>query len=170
MTTTASAAAVAEMIEAGAFGPDHFFVSFALDDQNIRDVYFTSTILYGTVTVGDRDGCRKNYRLVFKFKHPSPEIRSFFKNDLQFHNETLFYERIAPFLLICCPPKDVDAHKTTPLMCRYFFGRNDCGELVHRDMVVLENEIVRGYRSAVTDHRLCLDFDHLIVAIRALAK
>uniref|UniRef100_A0A2S2NFP6 CHK kinase-like domain-containing protein n=1 Tax=Schizaphis graminum TaxID=13262 RepID=A0A2S2NFP6_SCHGA len=170
MTTTASVAVVAEMIEAGAFGPDSCFVSFALDEQNVENAHFASMIQYGTVMIGDRDGRRQNHQLVFKFKHSSPDLRAFFKNDLQFHNEKLFYERIAPFLLMCCPPNDGDTHATTPSICRYFYGRNDCGELWHRDVVVLGNETVHGYRSAVTNHGLCLDFDHLVAAIRVLAK
>ncbi|KAE9531500.1 hypothetical protein AGLY_010706 [Aphis glycines] len=169
MTTTTSAAAVAEMIETGVFGPECRFVSFELDGQHNSQDQFASSILYGTVTVGDRDCHNRSHRLVFKFKHPVTEVREFLKNDLQFHNETLFYERILPFLLDCYSQNDED-ETANPTLCRYFYGRNDCGDLSNRDMIVLENESIRGYKTAVTDHRLCLDFDHLIVAIRALAK
>jgi hypothetical protein len=58
MATTASVAAVAEMIEAGAFGSDGRFVSFALDEQNAENAHFASMILYGTVMIVDRDGRR----------------------------------------------------------------------------------------------------------------
>ncbi|XP_060871222.1 uncharacterized protein LOC132945480 [Metopolophium dirhodum] len=169
MTTTASAAAVAEMIETGVFGPDSRFVSFALDGQHTERDQFASSVLYGTVAVEDRNCHHQSHRLVFKFKHPLPEMRDLIKNDKQFHNEILFYERIAPFLLACCSQGDGD-DSGTPSLCRYFYGRNDCGDLAPRDLIVLENESDRGYRSAVTEHRLCFDFEHLIVALRSLAK
>jgi len=168
-TTTACVTAVAEMIEAEVFGPDGRFVSFALDGQHTEQDQFASSVLYGTVTVTDRDCHQQSHRLVFKFKHPIPEIRALIKNDKQFHNEILFYERIAPFLLARCSLRD--AHEpATPSFCRYFYGRNDCDDLAQRDMIVLENESSRGYRSANIEHRLRLDLDHLIVALRALAK
>jgi len=167
--TTTAAAAVAEMIEAGVFGPGGQFVSFALDGQHNGQNQFASSILYGTVTVGDRDYDQKSHRLVFKFKHTVPEVREFLKNDQQFHNEILFYEQILPFLMDFCSQKDGD-EDATPMFCHYYYGRNNCGDLVNRDIIVLENETIHGYRTAVTDHRLCLDFEHLIVAIRALAK
>jgi len=169
MTSTASAAAVAKMIETGAFGPDSQFVSYALDGQHTERDQFASSVLYGTVAVEDRDNHQQSYRLVFKFKHPLPEMRDLIKNDKQFYNEILFYERIAPFLLACSSKSDGD-DPATPSLCRYFYGRNDCGDLAPRDMIVLENESDRGYRSAITEHRLCLDFEHLIVALRSLAK
>ncbi|XP_025199916.1 uncharacterized protein LOC112597903, partial [Melanaphis sacchari] len=169
MKSTATVMAVAKMIEAGVFGSDSRFLSFTLDGQHNAIDQFASSILYGTITVGDCDCHQRSYRLVFKFKYTVPEVRELIKNDKQFHNETLFYERILPFLMDCCSQKD-DDEATIPTLCRYFYGRNDCGDLVNQDIVVLENDAVRGYRMAVTDHRLCLDFDHLVVAIRALAK
>lgn len=167
--TTTAAATVAEMIEAGVFGPGGRFVSFALDGQHDGQNQFASSILYGTVTVGDRDCHQQSHRLVFKFKHTVPEVKEFLKNDQQFHNEILFYEQIIPFLLDCCSQKD-GGEDATPMLCHYYYGRNNYGDLANRDIIVLENETIRGYGAAVTDHKLCLDFEHLIVAIRALAK
>jgi len=164
-STTTATAVVAKIIEAGVFGPSCRFVSFALDGQHNGQDQFASTILYGTVTVGNSDCHHQSHRLVFKFKYTVPEVREFLKNDDHFHNEILFYEQIKPFLLDCCSQEDA-----TPTLCRYYYGRNNCGDLANRDIIVLENEVVRGYRAAVTNHWLCLDFDHLVVAIRALAK
>jgi len=118
----------------------------------------------------DSYGRRHDHRLVFKYKHPTLEKRIFYNNDSQFHNETLFYERIAPFLLASRGSQRNGNVTSTPTFCHYFYGRNDCEEQAHRDVIVLENESVRGYRTAVTSHRLSLDFDHLIVALRTLAK
>lgn len=158
------------MAAAGAFGPDSQLVSFELDGLHTELNQFASSVFYGTATVEDRNGRRHGHRLVFKFKHPTLQMRDFYNNDKQFHNEMLFYERIAPFLLASrSSQRNVDG-TVGPTLCRYFYGRNDCDEQAHRDVIVLENESVRGYRAAVTSHRLALDFDHLVVALRSLAK
>lgn len=161
---------IADMTAAGAFGPDNRLVSFELEGLHTGLDQFASCVLYGLATVDDRDGRRHDHRLVFKFKHPTLEKREFYNNDRQFHNEKLFYERIAPFLLASRGSQRNGDSTATPTLCRYFYGRNDCDEQAHRDVIVLENESVRGYRTAVTSHRLSLDFDHLIVALRTLAK
>jgi len=132
--------AMAKMTRAGAFGPDARFVSFALDGRHAERNQFATTVLYGTVTVRDGDGARA-HRLVIKTKHPEPELRRMFKSDLQFGNEILFYGRMAPFLADVTP-----AHGRQGF-CRYFYGSNCRGDLAHRDVVVLENENPRGYRS-----------------------
>jgi len=161
---------IADMAASGAFGPDNRFVSFELEGLHTELNQFASCVLYGTATVEDRNGRRHGHRLVFKFKHPTLQMREFLNNDRQFHNEIEFYERIAPFLLASrASQRNVDG-SATPTLCRYFYGRNNCDEQAHRDVIVLENESVRGYRPAVTNHRLALDFDHLIVALRSLAK
>lgn len=157
------------MTAAGAFGPDSRLVSFELEGLHTELDQFASLVLYGTATVDDRDGRRHSRRLVFKFKHLEPEVRAFIRSDNQFHNEILFYERIAPFLLAKGSKRN-GGGTAGPTLCRYFYGRNNCDEDAHLDVIVLENETVRGYRTAVTGHRLSLDFDHLIVALRTLAK
>jgi len=161
---------IADMTAAGVFGPHSRLVSFKLERLHTGLDQFASCVMYGTATVDDSDGRRHDHRLVFKYKHPTREKREFYNNDSQFHNETMFYERIAPFLLASRGLQRNGNVTATPTLCRYFYGRNDCGDLAPRDMIVLENESDRGYRSAVTEHRLCLDFKHLIVALRSLAK
>jgi len=159
------------MIESKVFGPDSLFVSFVLDKWHTEPNQFCSVVMYGTMTVSDRDCRNQSHPLVLKFKHLMPEKRELYRNDQQFHNEKLFYEQIAPFLLDIGSQRDGDC-STTPSLCRYFYGRNDCGDLVDRDLIVLENETIRGYRSAVrlTDRPLILDFDHLAMGIKTLAK
>jgi len=160
---------IEDMTAAEAFGPDSRIASFKLEGLHTDQNQFASCVVYGVATVDDRDGRRRSHRLVFKYKHPMPEMREFYNNDNQFHNEILFYGRIAPFLLSHSSRRDGDETATT-LFCRYFYGRNDCGEQVHRDVVVLENATSIGYQKAVVGHRLSLDFEHLTVALKALAK
>lgn len=158
--------AVAEFTDAGAFGPDSRFVSFELKGRHtIRD-QFASDVIYGTVTVCNdgRASCR--HGIVIKLKHLNPVLRDMFRTDSQFRNEILFYENISPFLLARVPPGE----DRIPPICRYLYGRNVCGDHTAQDMIVLENMILRGYRSPQSDHRLYLDFDHLVVALKTLAK
>ncbi|XP_022177325.1 uncharacterized protein LOC111038507 isoform X1 [Myzus persicae] len=166
----AAAVTVAEkMIESKVCGPDSVFVSFKLDKWHTEPNQFCSVVLYGTMTVSDRDCRNQIHPLVLKFKHINPQKRKICRNDQQFYNEKLFYEQITPFLLAFVSPRDDDV-SMTPSLCRYFYGRNDCGDLADRDLIVLGNETVRGYRSAVNDHRLTLDYDHMAIAVRTLAK
>lgn len=162
---------VAEITSSGAFGPDRRYVSFELDDPVAKQDQFASTVLFGTVCVGDRDGLVHRRRLVFKMKHRDREMRAVFRNDIQFHNETWFYEKLMPFLVNLLPAAGTTAaaaeDRVLPF-CRYFYGRNECGDRTSRDVIVLENECTRGYR--MSDERMYLDFDHLVVALRTLAK
>lgn len=159
--------AIAEIMNTGAFGPECEFVSFKLDSRHTAHDQFASTLLYGTVTVRDGRATASDRGLVIKLKHQDPKMRHLYQTDKQFHNEILFYEKIVPFLLASVPTAGGDR---APPACRYFYGRNDCGDHVARDMIVLENATVHGYRSPRSDHRLFLDFDHLVVALRTLAK
>jgi len=158
---------VAEMVESGAFGPGRGYVSFAQDaDGTSGQDNFASTVVYGTVTVSDGP-VHQRCRIVVKKKHQSPIIRALYKNDQQFHNEILFYERIAPFLLAVVPT--AERRSVAPLFCRYLYGRNDCDASALRDMIILENTTTtHGYR--MSDERLHLDFDHLVMALKTLAK
>lgn len=158
---------VAELTEAGAFGPGIRYLSFNLDSQHTEHNQFASTVLYGTVTVSNDRPTARIFGIVIKLKHRQPELREMYKTDAQFRNEILFYENILPFLIACTPTAGGDR---TPPACRYFYGRNDCGDHVARDMIVLENATIHGYRSPLSDHRLHLNFDHLAVALQTLAK
>lgn len=159
---------VAEMTDTGVFGPECRFVSFKLDKQHTEQDQFASNVYYGTVTVNDPEGLHRRHRIVIKTKHQIPELRIMVRSDIHFHNEVLFYERILPFLLDTLPAHGVSAEGRPPPFCRYYYGRNMCGDLVSQDMIILENECARGFQ--MSELRLHLDFDHLIVAIKALAK
>lgn len=157
------------MIKAGAFGPDRTFVSFEPDPRFAGQDQFASTIVYGTVTVRDRENRDRRHDLIVKTKHHSAALREVYKTDDQFHNEILFYERLMPFLLdFVRSGRGGPVEDRVPRLCRYFYGRNDCGDLTARDVIVLENATPHGYK--LSDDRLFLDFDHLILALRTLAK
>ncbi|VVC43034.1 Protein of unknown function DUF227,Protein kinase-like domain,CHK kinase-like [Cinara cedri] len=155
--------AVAEMIDAGAFGSGSEFVALEPDSQRTGQDQYASTVYFGTAIVRDRDRDRHSHQLVFKLKHRDPGLRDLYCADWQFHNEILFYERISPFFEGYAPTAD-----HVPPLARYYYGRNDCGDRVLGDMVVLENAGTRGYR--LSEQRLYLDRDHIVVALRTLAK
>lgn len=152
------------MTEVGVFGAKCRFVSFKMDRQHTGQDQFASTILYGTVTISDHEDRYKQHQLVIKVKHQSLEMRNWFKNDFQFHNEIQFYENIMPFLLVSMPTDG----RSTLRFCHYFYGHNKCGDLAPKDIIVLENACLQGYR--LCDQRLHLDIDHLVVAMKTLAK
>lgn len=165
--------AIPEMVRAGAFGPRRLFVAFEPDGRHAGQDQFASTVLYGTLTTvtADGDHCPLRHQLVFKLKHRAPELRGMFKNDLQFHNETLFYERIVPFLTARAPVDDASTRSgggRLPSLPVYFYGRNDCGDRADRDVVVLENAQIHGY--GMSKEPLFLDFNHVAVALQSLAK
>jgi len=115
-----------KMIESKVFGPDSLFVSFTLDKWHTDPHQFCSVVLYGTMTVSNRDCHNQSHSLVFKLKHLMPQKRELCRNDQKFHNEKLFYEKIASFLLAIGSQRDGDC-PTMPPLGRYFYGRNDCG-------------------------------------------
>lgn len=151
---------------AGAFGSGVRFASFVLDNRHTEQDQFASTVIYGTVTVTDGERGLRRHQLVIKLKHRCPDLRAFFKTDLHFRNEIVFYERIGSFL---SGPVLGDNDRAPPI-ARYIYGRNDCGDHSHRDMIIFENASTHGYRSAQRVHRLYLDLDHVTVALRTLAK
>lgn len=167
--------AIPEMVETGVFGPRRKFVSFELDDRFAGEDQFASTVLYGTLTTVVDDDLREDanstrqHRLVLKLKHKEEGLRLFFRNDEQFHNETLFYGRVLPFLVACVPADESSSWSDRlPTLSVCFYGRNDCGDRTDRDVILLENAQLHGYR--MSDHRLFLDFDHSVVALKTLAK
>lgn len=158
----------AKITEAGAFGSECMFASLELDREYAGQDQFASTVFFKTVTVIDRERVQRQYRLVIKTKPKSPKTQAVLKVDFQFHNEILFYESILPFLLACVPADEGSTKNRVPSFSRYFYGRNECGNLVAKDMIVLKNVIPQGYR--LSGERLHLDFDHIVMSVKALAK
>ncbi|XP_025194437.1 uncharacterized protein LOC112594049 isoform X2 [Melanaphis sacchari] len=159
---------IEDMTAAGSFGQDSRIVSFKPEGLHTEQDNFASCVVYGVAIVDDHDGRRRSHRIVFKYKHAEFELRELCNNDNQFHNEMLFYERIAPFLLAHGSRRH-DSGTDDTMLCRYIYGRNNCGDEWHR-RDRLENATVNGYRKSVIGHKLSLDFDHLNVALRKLAK
>ncbi|XP_015378358.1 PREDICTED: uncharacterized protein LOC107172582 [Diuraphis noxia] len=53
-------------------------------------------------------------------------------------------------------------------LSRFFYGRNKGGEFAEKDLIVFENVNTLGYR--FTEEQIFLDYDHLIIALQAIAK
>lgn len=155
--------AIAEMIGAGAFGAGAELETLEPDSQRTGQDQYASTVYFGTVFVRDREGDRRGHQLVFKLKNRVPELRDLYQADSQFHNEIFFYEQMVPYFRAAEP-----ASARVPSLANYLYGRNGCGDLADTDMVVLENDSARGYR--LSAQRLYLDFDHIVVALKTLAK
>lgn len=151
------------IVAEGAFGKDVEFVSFEENTDHGKLNQYMSTVVFGTVTTSDGS----SRHVVIKLKFRDEKQREINKIDVQFHNEITMYEKVIPFLLSSRSPTAPD-FCNAPSLPRYFYGRNRCGEFAESDLVVLENVCPRGYR--LCRERVFLDYDHLICALRALAK
>ncbi|VVC43031.1 Protein of unknown function DUF227,CHK kinase-like,Protein kinase-like domain [Cinara cedri] len=155
--------AVADMIDAGAFGPGSEIMSIEPDSRYTGQDQYATTVYFSTVTIRDRGGNHHSHHVVFKIKKRSPGIENLIRAYSQFHNEILFYERIMPFFRTCALTHHV------PTLSRYIYGRNNYDtNFAFKDMVVLENACLRGY--VLSEQRLHLNLEHTIVALKTLAK
>lgn len=151
-----------EIVSNGAFGKNVEYVSFELNENQVGQSQYMSTVLFGTVITSDES----KYHVVVKLKLRDEKMREKVKIDIQFHNEITMYERVIPFLF--------QFHRSTPdvgdcpTLPRYFYGRNKCGEFIEKDLVILEDANQLGYK--LCEERLFIDYDHLIIALQALAK
>lgn len=148
-----------EIVSYGAFGKNLKYVSFELDKDHIVQDQYMSTILFGTVTTSDES----QYRVVVKLKLRDENMRILFKIDKQFHNEITMYEKIIPFLFKC--HRSMAGVEDWPTLVRFFYGLNKCGEFFEKDLIVLENINPLGFR--LSEDRLFIDYDHLLIALRA---
>ncbi|XP_022176933.1 uncharacterized protein LOC111038225 isoform X2 [Myzus persicae] len=122
-----------------------------------------STVLFGTVTTSEES----KYRVVIKLKLRDEKMREVLKIDFQFKNEITMYETIIPFLFECHRSMEADIGNC-PSVPQFFYGRNKCGEFVEKDLIILENVNPLGFR--LSEERLFIDYDHLVIALQALAK
>jgi len=146
----------------GAFGKNLKFVSFDLDKDYVGQNQYMSIVLFGNVTTSDES----KYNVVIKLKLRDENMRVHFKIDFQFHNEITIYERVIPFLFQC--HRSMAGVGDWPTFARFFYGRNKCGEYFERDLIVLENVNPLGFR--LSEAHPFLDYDHLVVALQAIAK
>jgi len=150
------------IVSNGSFGKNLKYVSFELDKDHVGQDQYMSTVLFGTVTTSDES----QHRVVIKLKLRDEKLRVKFKIDFQFHNEITMYEKIIPFLFECY--RSMTGAGDYPTLARFFYGRNKCGEFVEKDLIMLENVIPLGFR--LSEERLFIDYDHLLIALQALAK
>ncbi|XP_016659189.1 uncharacterized protein LOC100160101 [Acyrthosiphon pisum] len=150
------------IVSNGAFGQNLKYLSFDLDKDHVGQDQYMSTVLFGTFTTSDES----QHRVVIKLKLRDEKKRIQFKIDFQFHNEITMYERIIPFLFEC--HRSMAGVRNWPTFARFFYGRNKCGEFFERDLIVLENVNPLGFR--LSEDRPFLDYDHVLIAFRALAK
>jgi len=150
------------IVSNGAFGKNLKYVSFELDKDHVGQDQYMSTVLFGTVTTSDES----QHRVVIKLKPRDENTRIKFQIDFQFHNEITMYERIIPFLFKC--HRSMASVEDWPTLARFFYGRNKCGEFFERDLIILENVNPLGFQ--LCEARPFLDYDHLLIALRALAK
>lgn len=150
---------IAAIADAGAFGQGSRFVSFERDRDVCGQDQYMSTVTFGTVVTSD--GSR--HPVVIKSKLRDPAMRETYKSDLHFHNEIAMYRTIIPFLQRL---RTADGPPLPP----FYYGRNETSVKTKNDssIIVLENVKHLGFR--LSENRLFLDYDHLVIALQAIAK
>jgi len=153
-----------EIIDEGAFGKNCNLVSFKLYNYNCadQDKEWCYQQIYCVVTTSDGS----HHNIMIKLKVQDFGVRECFDIDILFHNELVFYEKILPFLLECRGPTVDDANAL--FVPRYFYGRNNCSELMPNDLIVIENVSALGY--CLCNEKVFLDNDHLTVSLQTIAK
>lgn len=124
----------------------------------------------GRVTVSG--GLKKtDVRLTVKLKPPVEQLRVVLKADRQFHNEIHAYQNVVPFLV-----EHLRDGARAPAMPVFVYGRNECGQRWHGDVIVLEDPLDTGYSAArvpeppVGVSSMHMDYNHLAAAIAALGR
>ncbi|VVC43035.1 Protein of unknown function DUF227,CHK kinase-like,Protein kinase-like domain [Cinara cedri] len=120
-----------------------------------------SVVSFGTLLTSDGS----KYSVLIKCKTNDKFLREKLKIDTQFHNEIIMYEKIVPFLLTC--RSSMVSGLCGPSIPRFFYGRNSFDATVENDLIILENVNPSGFR--LSEERLFLDYEHLVIALQALA-
>ncbi|XP_050532598.1 uncharacterized protein LOC126900720 [Daktulosphaira vitifoliae] len=150
-----------EIVEAGSFGPCRKYESFLTDNKNTGQDQYATTVVFGKLVLSDGE----KYQLVIKFKHPYAILRECLHSDNQFHNEITMYKQIIPFFNSM---SITNSQIENPLFARFFYGNNVGGENFEKDMIVLENVSTLGYK--LSEQRLMLDYEHIEIALKSMAK
>ncbi|XP_060871639.1 uncharacterized protein LOC132945860 [Metopolophium dirhodum] len=145
------------IVAEGAFGKNCNLVSFNMYNDIIEKKKWKYRAIFGDIVTSDES----HYSVLIKFKN-----RESSGCDVLFQNELNFYEKIIPFLLECRGPLVNDVNALS--LPRFFYGRNNGGELAEKDLIVFENVNTLGYR--FTEEQMFMDNDHLIIALQAIAK
>lgn len=151
-----------EIVNSGAFGKNLKYVSFDINEDYVVQNQYKSTVLFGTVNTSDDS----KFNVVIKLKLRDETQCLKHKIHFHFNNEIIMYENIIPFLFES--HRSLNGIEDWPSLCRFFYGRNKCGKFFDRDLIILENVDYQGFRPS--KERPLVDYDHVVSALRALAK
>lgn len=153
-----------EIVGEGVFGKNCNLVSFKLYKcMTDVDEWWYHKIFCSVLTSDGAD-----YNIMIKLKIQDLVLRGCFGCDALFYNELFFYKKIIPFLLECRGPILNDSN--TLFLPYFFYGRNNCSELIANDLIVIENINTLGYSHCSSNEKVFLDIDHLTIALQTLAK
>jgi len=151
-----------EIVNSGAFGKNLKYISFDINEDYVGQNQYKSTVLFGTVKTSDGS----KFNVVIKLKLRDEKLCLKHKIHFHFNNEIIMYENIIPFLFES--HRSLNGIEDWPSLCRFYYGRNKCGDFFNRDLIILENVVYQGFQSS-KKHPL-VDYDHVLSALRALAK
>ncbi|XP_022176949.1 uncharacterized protein LOC111038236 [Myzus persicae] len=150
------------IVAEGAFGKNCNLVSFNEYNDIIEKKEWKYKAIFGDIVTSDDI----RYSVLIKLKNRDQTIRESSECDTLFQNELNFYEKIMPFLLECRGPLVNNGNALS--LPRFFYGRNNGGELAEKDLLIFENVNTLCYH--FTEDQIFLDNDHLIIALQAIAK
>jgi len=150
------------IVAEGAFGKNCSLVSFNTYNDIIENKEWNYKAIFGDIVTSEN----KRYSVLIKLKNRDQSIREFSECDTLFQNELNFYEKIMPFLFECRGPLVNEFNVLS--FPRFFYGRNNGGELAEKDLIIFENVSTLCYH--FTEDQIFLDYNHLIVALQTIAK
>ena len=130
------------------------------------DDHFTSNILFINLELKFEHQAPQAYSLFVKVPPEDPQYRKYVDTDVLFHNETVMYTEVIPFVEEFLRKRQVVLLGEVLAKCYYAESGAACAG--RSDIVVLEDMRPRGFTPSA--ERLVLDYDHCVVALRQLAR
>lgn len=153
--------------ELGVFGLGSKFIKSELDTDSKKSVQFASSIEFRKVFVqilrntceGENKNDERTFRIVVKFFPDSLKVREMMNSSIQFQNENAMYRNILPFL-------DFE-NITSKLFPTFFYGESSEEE---GKIPVILVEDLREKKFKISKFKLFLDYEHLVVVLKALGE
>ncbi|XP_075229389.1 uncharacterized protein LOC142329026 [Lycorma delicatula] len=152
-------------VSSGRFGDGMEILRYEKDSESKTGDQFASSIVFIKAVMNSSSGgeTRKEYTfaLVVKFQPESLKVRETMNSCVQFHNENVMYSHILPFL---------DFNEIiSSLFPKFYYGVSGVdGNNSDESIIVVED--LRDKNFLISKLRVFLDYNHIILALKALGK
>lgn len=152
---------IPRVISENKFGSNVRLLNVEADKNYSGEGQYASSVLFVDVIVEDHE--QTKHSLVVKYELADEYRRQLMGTELQFYNEVYVYETVLPFLFETC------GRSTDEFFPKYYHGVSNYGNnRPEDDIVIVEDLRPKGFRLA--EEKLCLDYDHVVVALKKLAE